>query len=36
LTWSYRAPRMGTGSGYAAAFLAELAYEVFIIERHPG
>jgi protein-L-isoaspartate O-methyltransferase len=31
---SDRVLEIGTGSGYAAAILAELAKEVFILERH--
>ncbi|MBL8858326.1 MAG: protein-L-isoaspartate(D-aspartate) O-methyltransferase [Planctomycetes bacterium] len=31
-----RVLEIGTGSGYAAAVLAEIAAEVYTIERHPG
>jgi protein-L-isoaspartate(D-aspartate) O-methyltransferase len=36
LTPAARVLEIGTGSGYAAAVLAEIAQEVFTIERHPG
>jgi len=36
LDGSERVLEIGTGSGYAAAVLGEIAREVFTIERHPG
>jgi len=36
LEGSERVLEIGTGSGYAAAVLGEIAREVFTIERHPG
>jgi protein-L-isoaspartate(D-aspartate) O-methyltransferase len=36
LTGTERVLEIGTGSGYQAAVLAELAAEVFTIERHPA
>jgi protein-L-isoaspartate(D-aspartate) O-methyltransferase len=36
LEGSERVLEIGTGSGYAAAVLAEIAREVYTIERHPG
>ena len=36
LTGSERVLDVGTGSGYGAAVLAELAHEVITIERHPA